>query len=148
AGFAEARYVVTPELSLSASGRYDSVGATDHFSPQARADYTLAESGTHFQLSWGKAFKLPSFYALGNPIVGDPTLKPEEAENVEAGFTQPLWDMGHWKLEAYATNYRNLIDFQPGPVPKLVNLSTVHVRGVETSADLTWQTLTFTPRLS
>ena len=148
AGFAEARYQLTPAFSLSGSTRYDATGRADHLSPQARAEYALPDWGTHLQLSWGKAFKLPSFYALGNPIVGDPTLKPEEAENVEAGFTQSLWDLGRWKVEAYATNYRDLIDFRPGAVPKLVNLSTVHTRGVETSLELTWQAFTFTPRLS
>jgi outer membrane cobalamin receptor len=147
AGFAEARYQVAPQFQLSGSIRYDGADG-GHVSPQARADYRLPDWGTQLQLSWGKAFKLPSFYALGNPIVGDPTLRPEDAENVEAGFTQDLWDMGHWKVEAYATNYRDLIDFRPGAVPKLVNLSTVHVRGIETSLDLTWQTLIVTPRLS
>jgi vitamin B12 transporter len=150
-GFAETRYQIA-DLTISGSGRYDSVGATDHFSPQARADYALPDLGTRFQLLWGKAYKLPSFYALGNPIVGDPNLKPEEAENFEGGVTQQLWDMGSWKFEAYSTNYRDLIDFQPGAVPKLVNLSTVHVRGLETSIDFTWDSplggLTATPRLS
>jgi len=146
AGFAETRYQIVPALSLSASGRYDDTGA--HFSPQLRADYALADSGTQFQLSWGKAYKLPSFYALGNPIVGDPALKPEDAENFEGGVTQRLWDFGRWKVEAYATNYRDLIDFRPGAVPKLVNLSTVHVRGIETSLELQWGTLSATPRLS
>ncbi len=152
AGFAQARYQVTPSFTLSASGRYDDTGDTSHFSPQLRADYTLADWGTQFQLSWARAYKLPSFYALGNPIVGDPTLKPEEAENFEGGFTQRLWDFGQWKVQAYATNYRDLIDFRPGAVPKLVNLSTVHVRGFETSLELTTETgmgsLTATPRLS
>jgi len=152
AGFAEARYHVTPAFSLSASARYDDTGDTNHFSPQVRADYSLADWGTQFQLSWAKAYKLPSFYALGNPIVGDPNLKPEEAENFEGGVSQKLWDFGVWKVEGFATNYRDLIDFRPGAVPKLVNLSTVHVRGIETSLDLTYPifegTLTATPRLS
>ncbi len=146
-GFAEARYQIA-DLTLSASGRYDSIGPTDHFSPQARADYVLPDWGTRFQIMWGKAYKLPSFYALGNPIVGDPNLKSEEAENFEGGVTQKLWDFGQWKFEAYSTNYRDLIDFQPGAVPKLVNLSTVHARGLETSMDLTWGAFTATPRLS
>lgn len=148
AGFAEARYQIAPQLSLSASGRYDDTGAAHHFSPQLRADYALADMGTQLQLSWGKAYKLPSFYALGNPIVGDPNLKPEDAENFEAGITQRLGDLGRWKVEAYATNYRDLIDFRPGAVPKLVNLSTVHVRGIETSLELQWGTISATPRLS
>ena len=152
AGFVQARYQVTPSFTLSGSGRYDDTGGTHHFSPQLRADYDLADWGTRFQLSWAKAYKLPSFYALGNPIVGDPTLKPEEAENFEGGISQQLWDFGQWKVEGFATNYRDLIDFRPGAVPKLVNLSTVHVRGFETSLDLTMETgigpLTATPRLS
>jgi vitamin B12 transporter len=150
-GFAETRYQIA-DLTVSGSGRYDSVGRVGHVSPQARADYALPDWGTQLQLLWGKAYKLPSFYALGNPIVGDPNLKPEEAENFEGGVTQKLWDLASLKFEAYATNYRDLIDFQPGAVPKLVNLSTVHVRGLESSVDFTWDSpwgsLTATPRLS
>jgi len=148
AGFAEARYQMIPAFKLSGSARYDDTGNTHHFSPQVRADYGVADWGTQFQLSWSKAYKLPSFYALGNPIVGDPHLKPEEAENFEGGITQALWDFGVWKAEAFATNYRDLIDFRPGAVPKLVNLSTVHVRGIETVLEFHWGTLTATPRLT
>jgi vitamin B12 transporter len=148
AGFAETRYQVTQAFSLSASGRYDAAGTNDHFSPQMRADYALSDWGTQAQLMWARAYKLPSFYALGNPIVGDPTLKPEEAENFEGGVSQPLWGYGSWKMEGFATDYRDLIDFSPGAAPKLVNLSTVHVRGMETSLALQWASLSATPRLS
>ncbi|HEU4548220.1 MAG TPA: TonB-dependent receptor, partial [Rhizomicrobium sp.] len=119
-----------------------------HFSPQLRADYALPDTGTHFQISWGKAYKLPSFYALGNPIVGDPTLRPEDAETVEGGVTQDLWTFGRWKMEGYDTHYSDLIDFQPGAVPKLVNLSSVHVRGMETSLALDFGAITATPHVS
>jgi vitamin B12 transporter len=104
--------------------------------------------GTALQVSWGRAYKLPSFYALGNPIVGDPNLKPEDAETFEGGVTQALGGFGSWKVEAFATDYSNLIDFRPGAVPKLVNLSRVHVRGIETSLALNWGDITATPRLS
>ncbi|HTC83002.1 MAG TPA: TonB-dependent receptor [Rhizomicrobium sp.] len=148
AGFAEARYQLAPALTLSGSARYDVTGDTHHFSPQLRADYALSDWGTQFQLMWAQAYKLPSFYALGNPIVGDPNLKPEEAENFEGGIGQKLWDFGVWKAQVFATNYRDLIDFRPGAAPKLVNLSTVRVRGIEISLSMTWGTLTATPRLS
>jgi vitamin B12 transporter len=148
AGFAEVRYRFTPSFSLSGSGRYDDTGDTHHFSPQLRSDYSVSDWGTQVQLMWARAYKLPSFYALGNPIVGDPTLKPEEVENLEGGVSQRLWGLGSWKLEGFATNYRDLIDFSPGAVPKLVNLSTVHVRGIETSLTLQWDSLSATPRLS
>ncbi len=147
AGFGEVRWRVDEKFSLSASGRYDDAAGETHFSPQVRADYTVFD-GTRLQVSWGRAYKLPSFYALGNPIVGDPNLKPESAETFEGGVTQALGDFGSWKVEAFATNYSNLIDFQPGAVPKLVNLSRVHVRGIETSLALHWGDVTATPRLS
>lgn len=146
--FAEARYRINEQLSLSASGRYDNNDGDGHFSPQLRADYALPDTGTHFQISWGKAYKLPSFYALGNPIVGDPSLKPEDAETVEGGVTQDLWTWGRWKMEGYDTHYSDLIDFQPGAVPKLVNLSSVHVRGMETSLALDFGAITATPHVS
>src|SRR6202012_97853 len=66
AAFAEARWQVARGVALSASGRYDTVGHTDHLSPQARLDVTPLD-GTALQVSWGRAYKLPSFYALGNP---------------------------------------------------------------------------------
>ena len=152
AGFGEARWRVDDRFSLSASGRYDSAGNQTHFSPQLRADYAVFD-GTALQVSWGRAYKLPSFYALGNPIVGDPTLRPEEAETFEGGVTQTLeglglGDFGSWKVEAFATDYSDLIDFRPGAVPKLVNLSRVHVRGIETSLELHWGGFTATPRVS
>ena len=61
AGFAQVRYRITPDFSLSASGRYDDTGTTHRFSPGLRADYALSDWGTQFQLMWGKAYKLPSF---------------------------------------------------------------------------------------
>jgi outer membrane cobalamin receptor len=146
--FAEGRYKVDERLSLSASGRYDNVAGHPHFNPQLRADYALPDTGTHFQISWGKAYKLPSFFALGNPIVGDPNLRSEDAETVEGGVSQRLWNWGLWKLEGYDTHYSDLIDFQPGAIPKLVNLSSVHVRGVETSLALDLGPVTASPHLS
>ena len=80
---------------------------------------------------------MPSFYALANPIVGDPTLKAETSQSVEAGVSRefqliPL----ELQLNAFHTSYGNLIDFLPGPVPKLVNLSQVTVHGGEISITL------------
>ena len=148
AAFAETRLALTDQFTLSASGRYDNNGGDGHFSPHLRADYALADTGTRFQVSWGKAFKLPSFYALGNPIVGDPALRPERAETIQGGISQTLWGWGNWKLEAYDTDYTDLIDFQPGAVPKLVNRSSVHVRGLETQLAITLGDVTATPHAS
>ncbi|HXC54175.1 MAG TPA: TonB-dependent receptor [Rhizomicrobium sp.] len=151
AGFAQARYAPLPGLALSAGGRYDKPDDQGgHFSPQARADYTLAPTQTTFDVSWGLAYKLPSFYALGNPIVGDPTLKSESASNLELGLAQKFaGSADSFKLDVFDTHYSNLIDFKPGAAPKLVNLSKVRIEGVEASAELhLGDTLSFTPALS
>jgi len=138
AGFIEASYQILSTTTLSAAERYDaSTGAASRYNPKIGIAYEIPESSTQLQLSWGRGFKLPSFYALGNPLVGDPNLKPELSTNIEGGITQHLSDVpGSFKFSWFSTNYTNLIDFNPGPVPKLVNLSEVHVRGGEASLDL------------
>jgi vitamin B12 transporter len=138
AGFAEASYQVLPATTLSAAERYDAAtNAASRYDPKLGISYEITAIGTQLQLSWGRGFKVPSFYALGNPLVGDPTLKPESSTNIEGGITQRLVAVpGSVKFSWFSTHYTNLIDFNPGPVPKLVNLSEVHVRGGEASLDL------------
>ena len=151
AGFAQASYWVTEALQISAGARFDKPdGDGGHFSPQAGASYAIAGTGTRLNFSWGRAFKLPSFYALGNPIVGDPTLRSESAVNFSAGVAQSFAGTRNvLKFDWYDTHYSNLIDFRPGAVPKLVNLSKVHSQGAELSAELHFgDDLTLTPSLS
>jgi vitamin B12 transporter len=138
AGFAEAKYNPVAALELSAGGRYDMpTRAAGHFSPKLAAAYTIEATGSTLRVSWGRGFKLPSFFALGNPIVGDPNLKAETSTSIEGGISQKLSMIpGTLKLTWFDTTYSNLIDFNPGPVPKLVNLSQVHTRGGEASLAL------------
>jgi hypothetical protein len=46
-------------------------------SPRVRVAYEIADTGFTIAGAWGKAFKLPSMYALGHPLVGNPDLKSE-----------------------------------------------------------------------
>ena len=147
--FAEARIEAAPGLTLEASGRYDwPSGAKGRFSPEVRANYVIAATSSRLTLSWARGYKLPSFYAQGNPIVGDPALRPETAQNIEADLSQPLSSHALAKLALFATHYVDLIDFQPGAIPKLVNLSRVHVQGVEASLNIQIGVLTVSPHVS
>ncbi len=149
--FAEADATPMQNVELAASLRYDDFGVEgDRWDPKLRAAYTIASTGTRIEANWARAFKLPSFYALGNPIVGDPTLRPELADNVELGVSQPLARSGDiLKLVWFDTRYRNLIDFQPGPVPRLVNRAGVRIQGGEGSAAFkVGETLTVEAHLS
>ncbi len=132
-------------LVLSAGMRLDMPEGFDTtFSPRVGALYRLDATGTTFKANWGKGFRLPSFFSLGNPIVGNPALRPEKSTGWDIGVVQ---DLIEGRLSLGATYFHNrvksLIDFDPGPPPQLVNRSAATSRGVELTA--TWQV---TPELS
>ena len=101
-------------------------------SPRVGAAYRVAATETTFKANWGEGFHLPSFFALGSPIVGNPNLKPETSKSFDIGVSQSLWTKHIEAGVTYFDNrYRNLIDFDAGPPPQLVNRSNVSARGVE-----------------
>jgi outer membrane cobalamin receptor len=101
-------------------------------SPRVGAAYTIGATDTTFKANWGEGFHLPSFFALGNPIVGNSNLKPETSKSFDIGVSQSLWTKHIEVGVTYFDNrYRNLIDFDAGPPPQLVNRSNVTARGVE-----------------
>jgi outer membrane cobalamin receptor len=120
-------------LTLEAGVRADfPTGFATEVSPRVGAAYKFAATGTTVKTNWGEGFHLPSFFALGNPIVGNANLKPETSRNFDIGVSQSLWTN---KIEIGVTyfenRFRNLIDFDAGPPPQLVNRSNVIARGVE-----------------
>jgi outer membrane cobalamin receptor len=101
-------------------------------SPRVGAAYTISATETTFKANWGEGFHLPSFFALGSPIVGNANLKPETSKSFDIGVSQSLWTKHIEVGVTYFDNrYRNLIDFDAGPPPQLVNRSNVTARGVE-----------------
>jgi outer membrane cobalamin receptor len=138
AGFLETRLRPLPGLVLSGAARYDrAYGAAGRFNPKVAVDYTERTTGALLHLSWGRGFKLPSFYGLGNPIVGDPGLKPETSSSVEGGIGRRFNQVATAvEVTGFKTTYRDLIDFNPGPIPRLVNLSEASAHGGELA--VTW----------
>ena len=131
-----------PALLLQGSVRHDD---PDHFSAETTtklgAKYDLLER-LSLSANWGKGFKLPSFFALGHALVGNPDLQPETAES---------WDLGlHWSpadrllLDAtyFSNDYKDLIDFD-SELFLQVNRKQVDTSGIEMQAS--W-TATDTPR--
>lgn len=56
-------------------------------------------------------FKLPSFFALGNPLFGNPDLAPEKVTSLEAGYDQNLGDNIEAGISLFASEYEDLVDF-------------------------------------
>ena len=87
--------------------------------------------------AWGKAFKLPSLYALGHPLVGNPDLVPERGESYELELSQQLLDgKARWSATWFDGEFRNAIDFDSGPPPMLVNRNRVDTRASSSRGSL------------
>ncbi len=98
-------------------------------SPRAGASYSFSQ--TRLRASWGKGFKMPSFYSLGSPLVGNPALKPEYSTGFDAGIEHSFAPAKlHLALTGFNNGYRDLIDFDP-TIFRLVNRSSGFGCGVE-----------------
>jgi outer membrane receptor protein involved in Fe transport len=87
--------------------------------------------------NWGRGFKLPSFFSLANPIVGNPELKAEKSNGFDLGARYAFWERrGVINVSYFDISVKDLIDFEPGPPPRLVNRSKVISRGVEVGLQL------------
>ena len=134
-GFAEGTLRPGAGFMLNAAVRYDTVRDGPRiwtgrggvaWQPSARLPSVFAR--------YGSGFKLPSFYALGNPLIGRPGLRPERSRNWEAGVA---WTRtGHRLRLAYFDNrFRDLIDFDPLTFA-LVNRDRVAITGIEGEATM------------
>ncbi|RXH58271.1 Outer membrane vitamin B12 receptor BtuB [Granulicella sibirica] len=121
------KLAVTGGFGLEKSNTYHTV-----ISPRVGGSYALAK--TRLRASWGKGFKLPSFYALGSPLVGNPKLVPEFGTGFDAGVEREFAPAATKVSLTYFDNrYRDLVDFDP-TVFRLVNDSHGYGRGLELEA--------------
>jgi outer membrane cobalamin receptor len=132
APFAEARMQSGFGLSAQAGVRVDKPdGESSVTSPRVRVAYELADTGLILAGAWGKAFKLPSLYALGHPLVGNPDLVPERGQSHELELSQTLLDgRAHWSATYFDGEFRNAIDFDSETFA-LVNRNRIDTHGVE-----------------
>ena len=135
AGFSEAAWQVKPHWSLLAGLRIDdSDGQTSTTSPRLNVSYNIPALRAQLSATWSEGFKLPSMYALSDPIVGNATLQPERSESRELAIRSlPEQQRLQWELTYFAATYRDAIDFDAGPPPRLVNRTRIETRGVEAS---------------
>lgn len=99
--------------------------------PRVSARYRVPVADFTIRGSWGEGFKLPSFYALANPLVGNSSLVPEKSKGWDVGLERAFWDgRVHGSVTYFELRVKNLIDFDPD-LFLLVNRSKVRSRGVE-----------------
>jgi vitamin B12 transporter len=138
--FTEGRLKLGERVTAQAGLRADDTSAHGTRTTfQLGMRYRLADTGPSIAINYGTGFKPPSFFALGHPIVGNPALKAEESRTLELSVSSQ-WSLSAARPLAYRaalfrSQYENLVDFDPGPPPRLVNRSEVEIKGYEVSAD-------------
>ncbi len=137
ASFMEAKISPNDAVTLHVGLRVDNPeDFRSETSPRLGMAYRIASSQTTLRANWGKGFKLPSFFALGNAIVGNSSLQPETSESFDVNVTQKIWnDQSHIGVTFFDSRYFDLVDLDEGPPPQLVNRSEVSAKGVELFAE-------------
>ena len=98
---------------------------------QITLDYGFLDERARFRVGWANGFKLPSLFALADPLVGNPGLRPESVESWEFGLD--LQTQNHtlrWQITAFKQDFRDLIDFDFDSF-MTVNRSHVETNGIE-----------------
>lgn len=129
--FAEVDLQLSDNINTHFFARYDDTKSEHAFSPGVKFDWSIMENH-RIELEWGKGFKLPSFYALGHPLIGNSELNSEKSETraVSYNYTHTI---GQFSVSVFDNDYSNLVDFDPGPPPKLVNRDKSFSEGAEFS---------------
>ena len=106
-------------------------GFNPHPASRAGANLRLFGSRTTLRSTWASAFQLPSMFALGDPVVGNPALKPEQNKAADAGIEQKFNRLQTRISATYFWNsFTDLIDFSATQF-RLVNRENAHTQGVE-----------------
>ncbi len=126
----------TTRLTATAGFGFDKTeGYGEVTSPRVGVSWLTKEGGPRLKSSWAKGFKLPSFYALGNPVIGNPGLRPERSRSFDAGVEQ---DLKKTRVTVSATYFRNdftdLVDFSTATF-HLLNRSHALTQGAEFGTD-------------
>ena len=133
------------DLLIEVGSRLDFPEDTSaQWSPRLGLRYRLGEAGaTRLRASAGRAFKLPSFFALASPpqLGGNPDLRPETSIGVDLGIEHGFGGSAEGRpidagLTLFYSRYENLVDFDFDSFSH-VNRSEVEARGVE--SHLAWR---------
>lgn len=129
--FAALQIEPVERLRVAVVARRDDVSSVDRVTTRsAGARWSNADRSTTLRANWSEGFKPPSFFALGNALVGNPDLRPEESRTVEAGIDQRLGMNALLQATAFRNRFTDLIDFDAASF-RLVNRHRVTTRGVE-----------------
>ncbi|MCI0605198.1 TonB-dependent receptor [bacterium] len=112
----------------------DSENFSEEVSPRFGATYFFPNAGTRIRGTWGEGYKLPSFFAISDPNIGNPDLLPERSRGWDIGVEKEFLDARLFVSGAWFHNsFRDLIDFSSDEF-RLVNRREVISKGAEVEA--------------
>lgn len=128
--FAEIGIDFIDKLAITAGIRHDKAEQLSVTTTRFIGQYDLnADTSVSFQFNEG--FKLPSFFALAHPFVGNSELMPETSENYDISIErQFLTNKLLSRFSLYKNTYSDLVDFDAIAFTN-VNRDRVRVQGVE-----------------
>jgi len=118
--------------AMAALGINKTAGFNVQLAPRVGASLNVAKN-TIIKASWGRAYKVPSFYSISDPVVGNPNLLPEKVSGLDAGLQRSFREKLMLSATYYYNHFSDLIDFSSQQF-KLVNRTSVRTQGVETAA--------------
>ena len=128
--FAEASINPSNKLHITAGIRYDKTDDLSVTTNRLISRYQLNEN-TILSMQYSEGFKLPSFFALGHPFVGNSALKPEESENYELSIESQFYNNNLTsRVSIYQNTFKNLVDFDPIAFTN-INRAKVRAKGSE-----------------
>jgi outer membrane receptor protein involved in Fe transport len=132
AAFLELGWPVTEAVRLEAALRVDdsnvAARATTH---RVNLSYQPGLGPTRIRFTAAEAYKLPSLFALGDPLTGNPALRPETAESLEIGVDfGDASSRGSVGFAVFSQRFSDLIDFDFDTF-RNVNRDRVRTDGIE-----------------
>lgn len=124
------------EASLQLSARWDDNEAFGDRATGAIAVGMELDTNHRVRLSYGTAFRAPSFNDLYFPGFGNEDLSPETSNTAEFGI-RGQYRSAFWDLAIYQTDVDDLIQFDAATFSPQ-NLSRAQIRGVELSTGVDW----------
>jgi outer membrane cobalamin receptor len=137
-GFVDLGWRPGSAMVLQASARLDKAeGFEREFTGRLGAKLPLADSGASVFANWGRGYKLPSFFALGNALVGNPQLRSEQAVSWDLGVEWLFAGQNLVRITGFHNDYTDLIDFDPG-LFRNINRDQVITQGGELELEYSW----------
>ncbi|GLX77833.1 catecholate siderophore receptor CirA [Thalassotalea insulae] len=118
------------QLTLMAGVRYDDSEALSINTHRVLAQYQLS-SDTKLSAHYSEGFKLPSFFALGHPFVGNNALLPERSKNYDLSAERYFPEQRiTLTASVFHNRFTDLVDFDPEAFTN-INRSQVDAKGIE-----------------